>query len=277
MEFTENFICEECGKPGHKKLLRLIPAYERCGRILCKGCYLKWSLKQKYGVTDIHKIPGVKEKVTKTMNEKFGADSFMESPFFLEKAKKTWLKKYGTENPTKTESVKQKYRDNMQEKYGVDNAFQAEEVKTKIKETWLKKYGVDNPAKNPEIHQKDIGFRKPLYEGQRFDSTWELAYWIWCKDHNIKIERCKDCFTLPSGKVYFPDFIVDNRIIEIKSDYILSMMTDSEKLKCIESNNIELISDFEIRKYLDYIRKTYGKKYLQSFYTSKQKEKLNES
>ena len=58
------------------------------------------------------------------------------------------------------------------------------------------------------------------YKGYWCDSTYELAYLIYCLDHNIKIERCKESFEYEiDGKThkYHPDFLIDDEIIEIKN------------------------------------------------------------
>lgn len=58
-----------------------------------------------------------------------------------------------------------------------------------------------------------------LYEGLNFDSSWELAVWIYAKDHNLDIEREPVMLEYEvNGKVkkYFPDFRLneDLKIIE---------------------------------------------------------------
>lgn len=42
-----------------------------------------------------------------------------------------------------------------------------------------------------EIRRKAC--KKYNYEGQMFDSSWELALWIYAKDHNEEIERDPYC------------------------------------------------------------------------------------
>ena len=61
--------------------------------------------------------------------------------------------------------------------------------------------------------------RKGWYRGIFCDSSWELAYVIWCLDHNKIIKRCIEKFQYTyNGKIYnyLPDFVVDQKYTEIK-------------------------------------------------------------
>ena len=203
----------------------------------------------------------------------------------------------------------------LMEKYGVKNAFQSEEVKIKIKETNLSRLGVDNPAKSEIVqakirktlfkklgvtHQmKDCAIRekasktciarygkicfpqaKYKYGGETFDSSWELAFYIYYKDYNFSIIRNKTKFFTYSynekSYKYFPDFLIQNRIFEIKGQHFFDKSgkminpfnsADNarvvEKQKCIEQNKVILIRDCS--KYLRYINEKYGKNFLKSF------------
>jgi len=57
------------------------------------------------------------------------------------------------------------------------------------------------------------------YKGIHCDSSWELAFLVYYKDHNLNIERCKEKRSyIWNNEVhsYYPDFITDGGIIEIK-------------------------------------------------------------
>ena len=61
--------------------------------------------------------------------------------------------------------------------------------------------------------------RKGWYKGMFCDSSWELAFVLWCELHNKDIERNKYTFEYTwQDKIrkYLPDFIVDKQFIEIK-------------------------------------------------------------
>lgn len=63
--------------------------------------------------------------------------------------------------------------------------------------------------------------RKGYYHNIWCDSSWELAYVIYCIDNDISIQRCEETFTYYLDGVkrrYHPDFIVNGIIVEIKGN-----------------------------------------------------------
>jgi hypothetical protein len=96
------------------------------------------------------------------------------------------------------------------------------------------------------------------YKGYFCDSTYELAFLIYCLDHNIEIKRCYRKFSYGDGKYYHPDFIVDDVIVEIKG-----YMTDEvlEKAKSIPDEiKYEILTKKELKKHFNYISEQYHKK-----------------
>ena len=59
------------------------------------------------------------------------------------------------------------------------------------------------------------------YKEFHCDSSWELAFVVYCLDHNIIIKRCNEKFPYlykNSLHYYHPDFIICNNIyVEIKN------------------------------------------------------------
>lgn len=93
------------------------------------------------------------------------------------------------------------------------------------------------------------------------DSSWELAYVIYCLDHNIQIERCKEYFEYEyQGKKhrYYPDFVVNDEIVEIKGYFSEQY---NQKLKYL-TKKILIIGKEEIKPYIQYVIETYGKNYI---------------
>ena len=128
------------------------------------------------------------------------------------KRKATCVEKYGVDNPAKLDKNKQILRDRANtdfyekrqekirqtclNKYGVDNVAKSEISKQHSKETCMKKYGVDHPMKTPEGFKK-AAWKNIFYDNEYFDSSWELAYWIWCKNHKLAIARNHQGFLQP--------------------------------------------------------------------------------
>ena len=99
-----------------------------------------------------------------------------------------------------------------------------------------------------------------VYNGFRCDSSWELAYLMWCLDHHINITRNTNSFpyTFNNEKHnYFPDFIVNDHYVEIKGRYTEEVYA---KIKCFPKDKIlEMIDSSTIVPYLKYCEDTYGK------------------
>jgi len=67
--------------------------------------------------------------------------------------------------------------------------------------------------------KKKSRFHKGIYKGMSLDSSWELAYVIWCEDQGKKIERNIKKFPYTfRNRIYnyIPDFIVDGSYVEVK-------------------------------------------------------------
>jgi len=98
------------------------------------------------------------------------------------------------------------------------------------------------------------------YKGIYCDSSWELAYVIYCKDHGINIERNKEPrFYIWEGKglKYFPDFIVEKEIVEIKG-----RKTKQWEAKISNNPDIKVIYGKEMKPILSYIEGKYGNNFI---------------
>ncbi len=168
----------------------------------------------------------------------------------LDASRKTCLRKYGEISYTQTEQCKTNYKKKMLEKYGVDNYFKTEECKTKI----INKIGCLYPLQNKELHDKAL--KNGL--GRSKIKTHETAN-IWYQGNNEKIflDTFKDDISklkrgnlinyvfLNEERVYYPDFIFDEKIVyEIKSSWTwdntgtdkLLRIKNKTKLKAAKNN-----------------------------------------
>lgn len=100
------------------------------------------------------------------------------------------------------------------------------------------------------------GWHRGIYCG----STWELAYLVYCLDHDIDIKRCRDVFSYGGGRKYSPDFVVDGTIIEIKG-YVLSESVLASKVASVEAagRKIIVLRKAEMEPYLAYARDKFGR------------------
>lgn len=158
--------------------------------------------------------------------------------------------------------------------------------KEKAKKTYLEKYGVDNIAKSPVAKEKMLNTRlskngtfmsapKYKYKDIVFDSSWELAFYVFYTDKGKIVERCNECFEY-SGHKYFPDFKMDSIFYEIKGNqffknrefidlYSHNDILAQAKWDCMMKNNIHILREKDCRIFLDYVKNTYGKDFLKSF------------
>jgi hypothetical protein len=129
-----------------------------------------------------------------------------------------------------------------------------EERKKKISES-MKKYG---------------GYRigsgrgkKGWYKGFFCDSSWELAFVLYCLDHKIKIERntTKLDYTFNGKKrKYIPDFVVDGIFVEIKG-----YKTEQWNAKHEANPDVKVYYENDLQQILEYVVLTYGKDYIRLY------------
>lgn len=207
----------------------------------------------------------------RTLEAKYGDKHYNN----MEKNKQTKLERHGDSNYNNRE---QAAKTNI-ERYGTPVPAQSEIVKENIKLTNNKLYGTDWFVQSDRF--KEIAWSKYEFDGIKFDSSWELIFYIYHKDHghNIKREPYKiDYFIGTEKHYYLPDFLVDNNLYEIKGDMMLNEDGDlidfwgtngiektQAKNKLMKSLNVNLITSKEIYPMIKYVEKTYGKDYIKSF------------
>ena len=263
---------------------------------------------KKYGCENPMQNERIKQKTKQTFIKKYGVDNNMKSEKGLQEYKNAMQKKYGVDYTWQLSSVIEKSQQTSYERYGVYITSQSQQAKDKQAETNLKKYGYKSALQNEQCHEKSIQASmkkygtawpiqckqvqdkariKYMYDNQNFDSSWELAFWIYCKDNNLDIKHdVKPIEYVDKNNVmhkYFPDFELNGQLIEIKGDDQFDengkMINKSNhakdyiaeaKYQCMLKNNVKILKGNDIKKYLDYIGQKYGKEYLRSF-----KKKIN--
>jgi hypothetical protein len=235
----------------------------------------------------------IKNKIENTMNKKYGVKYYTISSNFKAQAENTKQIKYNNKNYTNreksiettiknnggvgfsSESVNTKFKNTMKHNYGVEYAMQCNTLKRKYEDVLNSKYGVRNPLQCKEIRDKTK--KKYFYNDINFDSSWEIAFYIYLKDHHIRFEYhpiCIDYFYPGDNKIhkYEVDFkLFNNSFIEIKNIHLLNNMKENKKsleyykYECMLKNNVKIITDCS--KYINYVNQKYGKKYINSFKT----------
>lgn len=101
------------------------------------------------------------------------------------------------------------------------------------------------------------------YKGIHCDSSWELAYLVYHLDHNLYIERCKEKRQYVWNNkqhTYYPDFITNDGIIEIKG-----YSTDQWKSKEEQNPDVIVLYKDDMKLYLDYVTNTYGTDFIKLY------------
>lgn len=209
----------------------------------------KESLKNRFGDLDnFYKQRAL--KAAQTLEAHFGDKHY--GQFGSESFKTKMLKKYGNEHYCNLEKAKI----TCKQRYGFENWMSSEEAR---------KLFSKNYHKHPHAHYR--------FNNTSFDSSWELALWIYAKDHNECIERESCYFEYEFENQtyrYYPDFRYKGELIEIKSDFLYKFMLikntrDFAKLCLIKQKDVKVWLFDKLKPILEYVNNTYGRRYLKSF------------
>lgn len=275
------FVCENCGR-------EVVVDKKYYTVNLCRACKISKTKKE----FSLEKKKEILSKREKTSLQRYGVKNPGASDKAKNSQKQTMIKNYGSvENAYKC--FQEKRANTLLDKYGVDNNAKRPEVKEKTKQTLIKKYGSIKEAyrKRKESIQSAmmehygvttnlvfVKFKKYAYDNTFFDSSWELAYYIWLKDSNIDFEyhtnRIEYIGDDNEKHFYYPDFIVNGRIIEIKGDHFFNENNEpyDKYHKCFWKNKYNLILSMggqilrynDIKPQLEYVKEKYGKHFLKN-------------
>ena len=287
--------CQACNRKVVKNMARKTKE-EYCSinfLSYCRQCSQKMSNQKKYGVDNVFQLKETKEKSKETCILKYGAECYKQSDKGKEAFKEYSISRYGVENPFQSEEVKLKSKNTLLAKYNVSNPMKHSLFREKAKKAMLEKYGVEHALQNTECQDKrqstclekygQLHFQGSHYRFNdiSFDSSWELAYYIYMKDHNMNIIReSKILYYSYNGITYryYPDFIVDNNLIEIKGDQFFDENDNlidpfggkdpgllRAKYECMKANNVIIIRQADLKPIFEYIHDKYGLGYLKTF------------
>jgi len=271
----KNSVCESCGV-GFYRGIRKQSEFK-----LCRKCQMKQTKESNYGSIEKYNLE------LKSLREA------------------TNINRYGVRSTCMLESVKDKIKQSLINSLGVDNCQKNTEISTKTKQTKLNRYGYSyfNLVESKktcllrygaESYAQSVYFSKTnksryLYNDTSFDSSWELAYFIFLTDKKINFQYKPEGIRYTDGNlkkhVYHPDFFTDH-YVEIKGNHLLDregnlfccFKSEEQNLKneiskykqiCMNENNVEIVSQEKINPVLDYVSKEYGKDYLKLFKSPK--------
>jgi len=105
--------------------------------------------------------------------------------------------------------------------------------------------------------------KKGWYKGFFCDSSYELAYIVFCLDHQIRIQRnTQKRQYVWEGKQrnYIPDFVVDGQIIEIKG-----FKSPQWEAKLKYNPDVVVLYERDLRLVFDYVAMKYGKDFVKLY------------
>jgi len=245
-------VCQNCGE-FFELSEKQFKIRQIKNRLLCKICdykdrqqKIKSTCKIKYGCTCALGSPIVRAKAEETCKEKYGtAHPFV---FGSKEYDEVIKQKYNVTNVAKLNFVVRKREETLKSRTGHKHALQVEEYWEKAEKTCKERHG----KSLQECTLGTVSKNKVVFQGIRFDSLWEVSYYIFCKHHNIDIIRNQGEYFfeyLGHDKrmhKYYPDFYLpsQNKFVEIKSEFFLKngIILDFtgepnfEKTKCVKQH-----------------------------------------
>jgi hypothetical protein len=102
--------------------------------------------------------------------------------------------------------------------------------------------------------------KKGWYKGFFCDSSWELAYVVYCLEHDIDIKRNtekRQYVWQGVVKNYIPDFVVEGTITEIKG-----FKTEQWLAKLASNPDVKVLYEKDLGPVLEYVKSKYGKDFI---------------
>lgn len=137
-----------------------------------------------------------------------------------------------------------------------------------------KKHSLDSINLIKDKSKNNGGYRlgsgrgqKGWYSGIFCDSSWELAYLIFAKDHNFSISKNKEFREYVwEGKIrkYLPDFIVNGKLVEIKG-----YKSNQWIAKITANPDVDVLYAAEMKPILEYVNLKYGKDFIRLYEESR--------
>jgi hypothetical protein len=175
---------------------------------------IKNTIKERYGVDSINKIPGVKEKIIETNLNKYGTEWSSQSKTIKEKSKKNLLEKWGVDCTQKLPFVKEKTIKTNQSKWGFNCNLSSKEVRKNILKTFKEKYVGGHPSKDPLVREK----------------TKLTNIENWGVDHPSKTKKIKDKIAKSNTKQWLNRIgLSDENFIKKDEDGYYVLFCDVEK------------------------------------------------
>ena len=277
-------ICKYCGKEfneksigGHTSKCKLNPNYEK--NINASKQYFKLATEKSCKVRKkilkifecicpkcgkIFYVTGTQKQFDNGKLKKYCCKQCANSRVFNETTnikRKETLKQYYS-LPEVKEKIHKLYKcKNCGKEYTMLESSSRIYCSKECKHEWQEKY-LESTFGGKQL--KSGRSRSGWYKGIYCASTWELAFLIYHLDHNLYIERCKEIRTYiynDKPYKYYPDFVTDEGIIEIKG-----LKEEKFKAKMKYNPDIKVLFKQDVKQYIDYVKTKYNVTNLASLY-----------
>lgn len=285
-------LCKQCKKPlNHWNVKTLTSPYANFCSQKCRANNKDTQLKKEqtckklYGAKSIMQSEYGKRQYKNAMLKTYGVDNPQKVPSIRQKTNATCQTLFGGNAPICLQSIKSQIQQTNNDTYGGICPMKSKDVVKKLSQTYYKNTGYNWPGQNPSV-QKKI-HKKYTYNGINFNSAPEIAFYIYCKDNNIKcLYEFESAVLTYIDKLnvqhtYIPDFYLpdQNIRVEIKGDnhfdkktgkmiYISNRKKDyiaEAKYQCMINNNVLILRSKDYNFFITYVMKKYGKNYISQF------------
>ena len=152
-----------------------------------KRLYIE-TCRKNYGVNNISQYEGTKKKKEEKALAKYGVKNVAQANEVKKTIAETNMQLYGASTYLHSAQGEEHKRKTCIEKYGVDSFSKTPMHTEMMKAANQKNYGVDWPQQNRDFMREML--KKYTYDGMNFDSSIELAVYIYCDDYaQLKTEH----------------------------------------------------------------------------------------
>ena len=268
-----------------KSIIKKYGSRENFNNILKQS--IEKSIIEKYGVTNVSYVQEIIDKRRDTFENHKKDPDFLKSIRYKTNATIELNKK---NNSNYESDILEKRKQTLLERYGVDHNFKIPEVIEHRKQYFLDKFGFENPAKSERVIEKEkrtiqsrtesewhrinkLRSKKYKYDNILFDSWPEVCMYIYLIDNAIEFIYKPEVYFeyLYDGTIhrYFPDFLVENTLVELKGDQFFEDKDPSKRMICpfnrdnddlyeakhicMKQHNVEILTSKNYSVFIDYV------------------------
>ncbi len=195
-------ICDNCGKET-KSVFKDYWDYTNglSDPYYCKNCnYIKSEKTNldRWGHTNPMKCDEIKDRLKKSMVDKWGVEYYSQTKQWKDQFSKTSLENWGVDNPFKSDEIKEKIQSSNLKNNGVKWPMQSDSIREKSKSTCLENWGVDIYSKSlhcknkiVQTNLKNWGVSNPMKSDEIKQKIKQINFEKW-GDHPLRLPEIKD-------------------------------------------------------------------------------------